>query len=140
MPENNFDDAIKEIKKDIASLKELKEELSSIIPDSKESERIENRRFEIRKMELEHGDKIVSSIIAIMASIFVSLITTSITLLSTLSAYISIGLSATMIIEEIAVAFFTILVSWFIITQFRNKRIREIEKEFHLVLNPEKKT
>ena len=91
----------------------------------------EERRFQLRLLEVQQGNDIVSSVIVVVASVFVALITTSLTLVSSLPSSV-IGISASLIIWEIIVAFIAIVASWCITLIFRDRRIRQIESEFKL--------
>jgi branched-subunit amino acid permease len=95
-------------------------------------EKTNEREFQLELLKIQQGSDVFGSIISVIASIFVAIITTSITLLLALSSYISTGLSVSIIGYQIATAIISVMASWIIFLIFRNRKIKEIEKKFHL--------
>ncbi len=133
MPEVDLEKTKNDIVNVKNQLKEIKHELTEleeIFDKPTDSKTKEERRFQIELLKIQQGSDVFGSIIAVIASIFVALITTSLTLVASLSAYISVGISVSLIIWEIVVALLSLAISWRIGIFFRDRRIKEIEGEF----------
>lgn len=105
-----------------------------------ENEKIEDKKFQIKMLKVQQGTDVIGSIIAIIASLFVAIITTQLTLFVSLSSYISIGILVALISIEIGVALTSIMGSWFIVLFFRDRILREIEDELDKKLTQPKPT
>jgi hypothetical protein len=99
--------------------------------EPKEKEKNEERAFQLELAKIQQGMDVSGSIIGVIASVFVAIITTSLTLIAALPSTV-IGITGAIIAYEFAVAVFTLLVSWWIIVTFRNRRIKKVREYFHI--------
>jgi hypothetical protein len=95
------------------------------------SDKAEERSFQLELAKLQHGIDISSSIISVIASVFVAIIATTLTLIATLPKTV-FDISIYIVGLELGVAIFTLLVSWWIILQFRDRRMRAIKRQYHI--------
>lgn len=140
MPDDNLEKTVAKIRKDMDTSRTLREDLNEGFNESKDTKKNEERKFQIELLKVQQGSDVFGSIISVMASIFVAIITTSITLVLSLSSYIYIGISVSIIGYQIIVAIISVLASWIIFLIFRNRKIKEIERKFHLSQSTEPKS
>lgn len=135
MSNDDLKKSIAKIKKYMLTLKTLKEEMNEVFGEPK-IDKNEDRRFQLRLLEVQQGSDIFGSIISVIVSIFVAIITTSLTLILSLGNLIPTGITYSIIGYQIAVAIISVVASWLIFLLFRNRRIGQIEREFKIDKKP----
>ncbi len=126
---DNLEDAVKKVKTDIATLRDLKKELDSVFGESAINQK-EDRKFQLELLKVQLGNDVGGSIVSVIVSIQVAIIAVILTLSVSLTGFVSSAVLLSIVLFSIAVTIITSLLSWFVFGYFRNRRIRQIEKEF----------
>jgi hypothetical protein len=122
---------LEKLDKEIDAYIAIKRKMEQNFCDSKKVDETQERAFQIELSKIGQGMDVCGSIIGVIASVFVAIITTTLTLIVTLPSSV-IGISQIIIAYEIGVAIVTLLASWWIIVYFRNRRIKTVKKLFNI--------
>jgi uncharacterized integral membrane protein len=129
MPTDDLEEAKAKIKKDMKTLKNLYGEMNDFFGEPKDSDKKEDKKFQLKILALQQGTDIVASVIAIIASLFVAIFAIQLTQFDKLSSLVPTWIFPSIIIVEIVMALVSIVGSWFIVLFLRNRKIKEIEAE-----------